>query len=300
MKLQLTLFLTIPFYFGCSNAETYTANSSLISAEVVSSYVDSLISDTKNNFVLIDMQSLEEFKKEHIYGAVNVTRDQISNEAYDANGNSSKKDLESLLSSLGVTTNDQIIIYDNKQNTDACRLWWLLTVFGHEKVAVLDGGFDHFKTLKVNLTDNIILREPNEYHFSGKERKDIFASMDDIKTGMQDKNTVILDVRSLEEYKGTKTKDGAAYGGNIKGCEHLEFKSALNEGGSKNQCFKNAEELKKMFAKKGVTPDKKIIVYCHSGTRSANTTFVLTQLMGFKNVSNYDGSWQEWSQSTKK
>lgn len=105
----------------------------------------------------------------------------------------------------------------------------------------------------------------------------------------------MLDVRSLEEYDGTKLKDGAAFAGNIMDCAHLEFKSSLIEGGDKNQCFKDTKELKEMFEEKGITKDKKIIVYCHSGTRSAHTTFVLTQLLGYKNVSNYDGSWMEWS-----
>lgn len=284
---------------SANSREVNQSDYTLISAADLFGRNESTYESNERNYAVIDMQEHEDYLTSHIRNAVNITRDQISGEAFSSDGSSSKKELEKILGAVGIKPSDEIIIYDDSQNTNACRLWWLLKVFGHEKISILDGGLNYWKEVGNELVTGEAYINPVAYHFVGKERKDIFASIDDIKKGMNDTNTIVLDVRSLEEYDGTKQKDGAAYGGNIDGCSHLEFKSSLNEGGTKNQCFKTESELKELFEKKGITKDKKILVYCHSGTRSAHTTFVLTQLLGYKNVSNYDGSWIEWSEKTK-
>ncbi len=296
---KLIVLFTVLVFGSCSSDTTKTdlprSDSSLISAVELFGMNEASYESNERNYAVIDMQEHEAYVKSHISNAVNITCEQISGEAFSADNTSSKKDLETLLGNAGIKTGDEIIIYDDKQNSDACRLWWLLTLFGHEKVSILDGGLSYWKEQGNELTESLPNVKPVAYHFAGKEKKELFAGIDDVKNGLKDKNTLLLDVRSLEEYDGSKLKDGAAFAGNIMDCANLEFKSSLNEGGEKNQCFKDAAALKQMFEEKGITNDKKIIVYCHSGTRSAHTTFVLTQLLGYKNVSNYDGSWMEWS-----
>jgi thiosulfate/3-mercaptopyruvate sulfurtransferase len=293
--LILSIWATI-FLFSCSRTDneikTAKKDYSLISASELSNM-------NSSNVVIVDLQDRDDYHISHIANAVNIPREQIKFEAFKADGSSSKKELETILGKVGIKPTDQIIAYDNKHNSDASRFWWLLKLFGHEKVALLDGGFSFWKESGNELTAALPDIKPVYYHFTGKERKDIFADINDVKEGLKDKNTVLLDVRSLEEYDGTKLKDGAMYAGNINDCTNLDFKTSLNEGGSNNQCFKNIETLKKMFEEEGLTKNKKIIVYCHSGTRSAHTTFVLTELLGYTNVSNYDGSWVEWTSSGK-
>ena len=90
-------------------------------------------------------------------------------------------------------------------------------------------------------------------------------------------------------------KQGAMRPGKIPGARWVNYTEALQDAGKEELCFKNPEDLRKLYVEKGIKADKKIIAYCHSGVRSSHTTFVLTQLLGYKNVKNYAGSWVEWS-----
>lgn len=109
----------------------------------------------------------------------------------------------------------------------------------------------------------------------------------------------MLDVRTLAEYSGDvfmeKPPEGEERAGHIPGAVHLEHTLALNEDGT----FKSAEELHNLYAQRGITKDKKIIPYCAVGGRSGFIWFVLKYLLGYPNVRNYDGSWNEWSRLPK-
>ncbi|OKH30653.1 sulfurtransferase, partial [Calothrix sp. HK-06] len=110
------------------------------------------------------------------------------------------------------------------------------------------------------------------------------------------KEKVLLDVRTPEEFKGEvfmmKRPKGTERAGHIPGAVHIEHTQTLNEDGT----FKSFDELQILFKSKGVTPDKEIFPYCAIGGRSAYAWFVLKYLLGFDNVRNYDGSWNNWSQ----
>jgi len=108
-------------------------------------------------------------------------------------------------------------------------------------------------------------------------------------------------VRSPAEYTGQilappeYPNEGAQRGGHIPGAINIPWGMAVNEDGT----FKSADELYKLYTSKGITPDKKIVTYCRIGERSSHTWFVLTHLLGFKNVVNYDGSWSEWGNGVR-
>jgi len=106
-------------------------------------------------------------------------------------------------------------------------------------------------------------------------------------------NTLIVDTRSANEFSGKRQKLGANKGGRIKNSKMFDWSDAIQFSGNKK--LKSVDELKVIYGPLNATVDDAIIVYCHSGVRSAHTTFVLTQLLGYKNVKNYDGSWTEWS-----
>jgi thiosulfate/3-mercaptopyruvate sulfurtransferase len=106
-------------------------------------------------------------------------------------------------------------------------------------------------------------------------------------------NFVLLDARSADEFSGNALKAGAKKAGRIPGSIHIDWAEAIDYDGS--HTFKPREELERIYAKLGADREDTIVVYCHSGVRSSHTTFVLTELLDYKHVLNYDGSWIEWS-----
>lgn len=241
---------------------------------------------------IVDMQKAAEYQQKHIPSSVNITRDQLESKDYPYNGMlAPKMAIEDLLGKMGISSNDFILVYDAKGNVDAARLWWALNVYGHKKTALLNGGLQAWEKSKNQITKDIPSFSPVNYFFSGEGNPALMASKHEVTEYMKDTSAVILDVRSLPEFTGEVTKEYAFRPGHIPGCTHFDYINVLSE----DQSFKTIRELKELYRSRGITPDKRIIVYCHSGVRSAHTLFTLTQLLGYKNVKNYDGSWIEWS-----
>lgn len=120
------------------------------------------------------------------------------------------------------------------------------------------------------------------------------ATTEDVVAAVKshDHKAIILDVREKVEFIGEIQAPGAAGKGRIPGAVWLYWEDVLNT----DKTFKNVEELQDLFAKKGITSDSTVIIYCQAGVRAAHTVFVLSELLGYKNVKNYAGSWSEWSQ----
>ncbi|MGH2415544.1 MAG: sulfurtransferase, partial [Microcystaceae cyanobacterium] len=117
----------------------------------------------------------------------------------------------------------------------------------------------------------------------------------EVQASLGRSDCVLLDVRTPQEYRGEvfmmKPPEGSERGGHIPGAVHLEHTLTLNEDGT----FKSVEELQALYSSRGITDDKEVFPYCAIGGRSAYTWFVLKYLLGYPNVRNYDGSWNEWS-----
>ena len=199
--------------------------------------------------------------------------------------------MEKLLSHFGAQSDTDIILYDDYQSADAARLWWLLKFYGHDKVSILDGGLKKWSALGYKY----VLMPPSRtkasgYRFTGEPHLQYLANLADVKEAYKNPKVVILDVRSREEFSGRKRKSGAHRAGRIPDSLWFAYSQTVNKNG-----FLDQEKLQKLFSRKGIISDTPVIIYCQSGVRSAQTLFVLTQLLGFKNVRNYDGSWIEWS-----
>jgi thiosulfate/3-mercaptopyruvate sulfurtransferase len=250
-----------------------------------------------NSYLLISLQNKNEFAGEHLEGAINISRKDLESKAYPYGGMlAAAQEIERLFSKLGIRTADDIVIYDNKGEVDAARLWWILTKYGHKgHVALLDGGLKDWENSGFQVTDKLTELPASKYGFAGTPTEKYSAGMNEMKAALTDTNTIILDCRSLEENTGQEMKDGAERAGKIPGAIWVNYTESLKDNDKGELTFKSVVKLKKMYADKGINKDKKIIVYCHSGVRSSHTTFVLTQLLGYKNVKNYAGSWIEWS-----
>lgn len=232
----------------------------------------------------------------HIPGAVEVdwTRDlnhQIRRDYLDREG------FEALASRIGVTPDTTVVFYGDKNNWWACYAYWVFHLFGHTNARIMDGG-----SLKWAKENRQLVREVPGYdatEYSAPERDDskIRAFRDDVLAHV-DAGLPLVDVRSPEEFSGERMhmpaypNEGALRGGHIPGAAGVPWGRAVN---ADDGTFKTADELREIYEQEhGLKADDSVVVYCRIGERSSHTWFVLTRLLGFDNVRNYDGSWTEW------
>lgn len=201
--------------------------------------------------------------------------------------------LEELLSRSGISKDITVIAYGDFPATGAW-LFWLLKVFGHRDVRVFNGGRQKWIAEGRPLTTQQPNIVPTHYHAQSPDAN-LRAFCDDVRESIGRADRVLVDVRSPQEYKGewffTKPPEQTERAGHIPGAVHVSYELTLNEDGT----FKPIEELQALYSSKGITPDKEAIAYCAIGGRSGHTWFVLKYLLGYPNVRNYDGSWNEWS-----
>lgn len=197
----------------------------------------------------------------------------------------------------GITVDTTVIFYGDKSNWWACYALWVFRLFGHTKVRVLDGGRDKWKAEGRPLTREKPSITPVDYAATVvRNDKTLRAFFADALMQYQSRRPLI-DVRSPGEFRGEVThmpeypQEGVLRGGHIPGARSVPWKTACNDDGT----FKPAAELKRIYTENlGLRPDDNIIAYCRIGERSSHTWFVLTYLLGYKAVRNYDGSWTEW------
>ncbi|HAW53361.1 MAG TPA: hypothetical protein DCX54_13705 [Flavobacteriales bacterium] len=240
---------------------------------------------------IIDVRDSDRFKKGHIYGAVSISRSDLENHSTDIYGmRIEKEDFQSLIQGLGFTDKDSIYLYDAKANSEAARLWWLFKYYGFEKVAIIDGGFLKWRINRFKEEAGDFTRAPkSEFTLAKENNEELLATKEDISNGVYDQ---IIDARSVEEYSGDVIKNGAMRPGHIPNAVNFDYWNLIKDN---EFTLKNAEEIKSLLMEKGISTDKKTVIYCHSGVRSALMTLALRDLLGLKDVANYDGSWVEWS-----
>ena len=247
----------------------------------------------KSDYKVIDIRPYDEFISEHIEGALHVTRDDIESEDFPYVGmKADKTKIENLFSKLGINNTDNILLIDGQAGYDAARLWWLLKIYGHKKMQVIDGGMDGWKYYELPVTSGELSFPHNQTNYSFSEAPDysLLAEKDDVISALKENNTIILDTREEDEFIGIEIKEGAFKGGRIPQSVHINYVEAVNVNGDYG--IKNKTDLEKVYGEFKETP---VIAYCHTGVRSAFTTMILTELLGYKNIKNYDGSWVEWS-----
>jgi thiosulfate/3-mercaptopyruvate sulfurtransferase len=240
--------------------------------------------------ILIDARPDETFKEGHLKGAVQIWRPDIQSNLFPYKGMMlEKQQLELVLGELGATSKSIFVVYDNNGSTDAARLWWILTTYGHSKVYILDGGLR--SAPKGLMNREITTPKATKFQFPDAEHLDLKVNKEDVLAAITDSNTILLDCRTSDEFTGKTIKKNAFRGGHIPTAIHLNYNQSIAYHNALK--FKPYQELMQIF--QVIPKDKRIIVYCQSGVRSAHATFVLHKLLGFPNVANYDGSWIEWS-----
>ena len=230
----------------------------------------------------------------HIPGAVKIdwTTDLNDQLARDyING----EQFATLLSSKGISPETTVIFYGDKNNWWAAYAYWVFQLFGHTNAKLVNGGRKKWIDEGREVTRLVPAYPATHYPVLKRDDTKIRAFRDQVLTHVKTSGALV-DVRSVPEYTGEKLhmpeypQVGALRGGHIPGAASIPWAQAVKEDGT----FKSAADLKALYEGKGITPDKDVIAYCRIGERSSHTWFVLTNLLGYKNVKNYDGSWTEW------
>jgi thiosulfate/3-mercaptopyruvate sulfurtransferase len=260
---------------------------------VESDWVAEHLNDASLRFVEADEDILL-YEQGHIPGAVKLdwqvdVQDPLQRDFVDKAG------FEALMSRWGISNDTTVVFYGDRNNWYAAYSFWLFRYYGHEKALIMNGGRAKWVAEGRPLTREAPSISPTSY--TAKEpNASIRAFRDDVQATLGNTGTSLVDVRSPAEYSGEKLhmegyeQEGAQRAGHVPGAQSIPWATAANADGT----FKSADELKEIYGSKGVTPDKPVIAYCRIGERSAHTWFVLTQLLGYPNVRNYDGSWTEW------
>ena len=205
----------------------------------------------------------------------------------------SKEDFEKLLSESGVGNDTTVVVYGDNNNWFAAWAYWQLKYYGHKDARVMDGGRAKWLAEGRPTTTDAVSHAAASYTAQEPDCS-IRALRDYITSNLSDLE--LVDVRSPAEYSGELLapehlpQEGAQRGGHIPGAANVPWATAVAEDGT----FKSADELNEIYGGKGISGDKEIVAYCRIGERSSHTWFVLSELLGYPNVRNYDGSWTEW------
>jgi thiosulfate/3-mercaptopyruvate sulfurtransferase len=240
--------------------------------------------------LLIDLRPAERFCENHLPGAVHLDLFGISSVDTDpAPLNAFFWIIEHLLASRGVSNDVPVVVYDDTSGIRAARAFWFLEFFGHPDTRVLDGGYRAWVRRGLPVTRKAEAPRPSDWTGTRDER--ILAGWRDVRDRIGQSDTTVLDTRSDGEYCGTNVR--AARGGAIPGAVHLEWTNNLGPDGA----FKPVDQLKQMYVRLGVTPDREVITYCQGGYRAAHSYLAL-RVLGYSHVRNYIGSWKEWGDRT--
>jgi thiosulfate/3-mercaptopyruvate sulfurtransferase len=204
--------------------------------------------------------------------------------------------LTALLSEAGVDQDTTVVVYGGNNNWFAAYAYWLLRYLGFGAVKLLNGGRKKWELESRQLTQEVPSHAATTIRIESPVRGDIRAFREEVLQKVGDRTTSFIDVRSPEESRGEKLapdhlpQEQAQVPGHIPGAANIPWAKAANEDGT----FKSAEELAALYEGAGVTKQGEIIAYCRIGERSSHTWFALTELLGYPDVKNYDGSWTEY------
>ncbi len=230
--------------------------------------------------IIVDARSTEDYGLNHVEDAVNVPMSALTVSEPYSNMLPEAAQVEEVMGAAGITQNDEILVYDDANNMQAARVQWTLNMYSNFNVKVISGGFEALKAQKVKMSSDKATPEVKTY-LAGEYQKSLIVTLDYIKAiiNTPDENTVIIDTRSNEEY----------YAGTIPGSCHKEYVWNMYANGE----YKTPRDIQSTYLDEGITPDTKIILFCKTSVRAAQTYTALKDA-GYKDVRIYDGAWLEY------
>jgi thiosulfate/3-mercaptopyruvate sulfurtransferase len=255
--------------------------------------------DTRNIRIIESDEDVLLYHTGHIPEAVNidwindlndpVVRDYVGIDGFGA-----------LCARNGIGNDTTVVFYGDKSNWWACYAFWVFKLFGHARCVIMDGGRRKWMAEGRAMTTEVPVFARQVYNVLMVDESMRAFREDALRQSVGMRS--LVDVRSVPEFTGERThmpeypQEGVLRGGHIPGARNVPWSRATNEDGT----FKSREELEKIYLhEQGLRPEEDVIVYCRIGERSSHTWFVLTYLLGFEHVRNYDGSWTEWGNAVR-
>ena len=270
------------------------ADAAASTALVTTDWAREHLDDPKVRFLEVDVDT-DAYDTGHLPGATGINwksqltdpvmRDLVSREA-----------LQSLLRAAGIDDDTTIVLYGDNNNWFAAWAYWQLRYQGLDNVRLLDGGRIKVEADGLPLTTDAPAHAAGSITLPDQTREELRAYRQQVIDGVGSSDRDLVDVRSPEEFRGELAapahlpQEAAQRRGHIPGAINVPWATAVAEDGT----FKPIEQLRELYAAKGVTGDDEVVAYCRIGERSSHTWFVLHELLGYRNVRNYDGSWTEY------
>jgi thiosulfate/3-mercaptopyruvate sulfurtransferase len=276
-------------------AKKYAHPEALVSTEWLAAHLDDpavRILESDEDVLLYDVGHIPGAQKIDWHADLNdpVQRDYIGREQF-----------QSLLRRLGIDDRTTVVFYGDKNNWWATYALWVFQLFGFTNTKILDGGRTKWEAEQREMTTEVRAVKPSSYKAPERDDERIRAFMADVRDHVKSKGKLI-DVRSPDEFTGKKLhmpdypQEGAMRGGHIPGAKSVPWARAANADGT----FKSADELRAIYeGEAGLTSKDDVVAYCRIGERSSHTWFVLSYLLGYDKVRNYDGSWTEWGNAVR-
>jgi thiosulfate/3-mercaptopyruvate sulfurtransferase len=275
------------------NAEKFQAYAHperLVSTEWLAAHLDD-----PNVVVVESDEDVLLYETGHIPGSVKIDwhtdlQDRVARDYLDGAG------FAELTAAKGISRDHTVVFYGDNFNWWAAYALWVFSLFGHPDTRLLDGGRAKWLAEGRPTTTDVPSPARTSYPVVERDDREIRAFADEVKAYIKAPGQLV-DVRSPEEFSGEKLhmpeypQEGALRGGHIPGAKSVPWKRAANDDGT----FRSVDELRALYLdEQHLDPGKEVIAYCRIGERSSHTWFVLSQLLGFDHVRNYDGSWTEW------
>lgn len=271
----LTVLMVAFLFISCSKIEYAESETIIVDAKVGMEKLDS-------GYIAVDAQKASSYAKEHLDGAVNIERSSINISDPVPNSVATGDIVSAAASRAGLTSESNIIIYDDNKNMDSSRLFWTLKNYGHKgDILVVSGGLNALKKAGASVNADMVKVNVGNYSVAtfnkdSLAKKELLSAMIDNPAD----DFRLIDVRSLDEY-------GA---GTIPGAIHLNHEDNLSD----DLTYKSVSEIRKIYKKLDILPNDTIAMFCKSSIRAANT-YVALYNAGYRNIKVYDGAWLEWS-----
>jgi thiosulfate/3-mercaptopyruvate sulfurtransferase len=272
-----------------AEGQGYANAAALVSTEWVAEH----LGDPNVRLIEVDVDTTA-YEQGHLAGAVGFNwttqlSDRIRRDI------PTQSDWEQLLGGAGVGPDTKVVFYGDNNNWFAAFAYWIAKMYGHQNVALMNGGRKKWELESRPLTTDAPSVTPTSYKAQPLNQA-LRAYLPSVQPYVgAPAGKALVDVRSPAEFNGEiiappGLPETAQRCGHIPGAANIPWGQAANDDGT----FKSAEELRALYGGKGVTADKEVVTYCRIGERSSHSWFVLSELLGFPNVRNYDGSWTEW------
>jgi thiosulfate/3-mercaptopyruvate sulfurtransferase len=269
---------------------TATRPDALVGVEWAAEHLD----DPSVRFIEVDVDT-SAYETGHLPGAVGFNWETQLNDPKKRDL-VSHEDLEALLRAAGVSDNTTIAFYGDNNNWFAAWAYWQLRYQGLDNVKLIDGGRKKIESSGLPLTTDAPRHAPGNITVPRDTRDELRIYRDEVLASIGKPGRGLVDVRSPEEYRGELAapahlpQEAAQRKGHIPGAANVPWSTAVADDGT----FKPIAELREIYGGKGLVANSEIVAYCRIGERSSHTWFVLSELLGYPNVRNYDGSWTEY------